>query len=278
MAVKQRVCAVSYLNTAPLVWGLTHGPQRGTLDVRFALPSECAEQLRAGDTDVGLVPVIELARQPDLLVVPGCGISCRGVVRSVLLVSKKPFHAMESFAADTGSRTSTVLTQIVAAHKHGRRPQVRPYPPRLNEMLEIADAALVIGDPALRVDPALSSWRGQPLHVYDLGLEWQLMTGLPMVFAVWGVKKLADADGLRDTLFASASFGLSRLDEIVVGESLRLGFDPEIVRRYLTQQVHYMLGEQEREAMGLFLRLAAELGLAEAVCEVPFLAEPALSG
>lgn len=278
MAAKQRVCAVSYLNTAPLIWGLTHGPQRGTLDVRFALPSECAEQLRAGDTDVGLVPVIELARQPDLLVVPGCGISGHGAVRSVLLVSKKPFDAIESFAADTGSRTSTVLTQIVAAHKHGLRPQVRPYPPRLNEMLEIADAALVIGDPALQIDPSLSSWRGQPVHVYDLGSEWHDMTGLPMVFGVWGVKKLADADGLQEALLASASFGLSRLDEIVDGESRRLGFDPKIVRRYLTQQVHYMLGEHEREAMRLYLRLAAELGLAEAVYQVPFLAAPALSG
>lgn len=278
MAAKQRVCAVSYLNTAPLVWGLTHGPQRGSFDLRFALPSECAEQLRAGDTDVGLVPVIELARQPDLLVVPGCGISCRGAVRSILLVSKKPFDAVESFAADTGSRSSTVLTQIVAAHKHGLRPQVRPYPPRLDEMLEIADAALVIGDPALRIDPSLSSWRGQPVHVYDLGLEWQDMTGLPMVFAVWGVKKLADADGLQETLLASASFGLSRLDEIVDLESLRLGFDPQVVRRYLTQHVHYTLAEREREAMGLYLRLAAELGLTEALCEVPFLAEPALSG
>ncbi len=278
MAAKQRVCAVSYLNTAPLVWGLAHGPQRGSFDLRFALPSECAEQLRAGDTDVGLVPVIELARQPDLLVVPGCGISCRGAVRSILLVSKKPFDAVKSFAADTGSRTSTVLTQIVAAHKHGLRPQVRPYPPRLDEMLEIADAALVIGDPALRIDPALSSWRGQPVHVYDLGLEWQDMTGLPMVFAVWGVKKLADSDGLQEALLASATFGRSRLDEIVDLESLRLGFDPQVVRRYLTQYVHYTLGESEREAMGLYLRLAAELGLTEALCEVPFLAEPALSG
>lgn len=277
MADQQSVCAVSYLNAAPLVWGLLHGPQRGVFDVRFATPSACANQLRTGQVDAGLVPVVELARQPDLLVVPGCSVSCQGPVRSILLVSKKPFDAIESLAADTNSRTSTGLAQILAAHLHGLRPKVRPYPPRLDEMLKIADAALIIGDPALRIDPALDSWRGAPVHVYDLGTVWEELTGLPMVFAVWAVKRLADTRGIPDTLLASAEYGRARIEEIAVAESARLGFETEAVRRYLTRNVRYRLGAREREAMALYLRLAAELGLAEAPREIPFLAEPVLA-
>ncbi len=279
MAGKLRVCAVSYLNTAPLVWGLSHGPQCGIFDLSFALPSECADRLRRGEIDVGLVPVIELARQPDLVVVPGVGVASHGPVRSIVLVSKKPFAAIESFAADTGSRTSIVLAQIVAAHMHGIRPQVRPYPPKLDEMLQVADAALVIGDPALRIDTEMTEWSGQPVHTYDLGAEWTKMTGLPMVFAVWGVKNLANPEGLADALADSAHYGRGRIEEIVRGESPRLGFAPHVVREYLTRYVRYDIGDREREAMRVYLRLASELGLTEAARDIDmrFLPEPALS-
>ncbi len=278
MTGKLRVCAVSYLNTAPLVWGLVHGPQRGVVDLSFGVPSECADRLRSGEVDVGLVPVIELARQPDLVVVPGSGIASEGSVRSILLVSKKPLGAIESFAADTGSRTSVVLAQIVAAHAHGIRPQVRPYPPRLDEMLEIADAALVIGDPALRIDTTVADWNGQPVHLYDLGAEWTEMTGLPMVFAVWAVKNLADPGGLVAALAESADYGRGRIEEVVGMESPRLDMPPEAVREYLTQCIRYEIGDREHEAIRVYLRLACELGLVEASRELRFLPEPALLG
>ncbi len=274
MNAKLRVCAVSYLNTAPLVWGLTHGRQQGLFDLEFALPSACADKLRLGETDVGLVPIIELARQPDLVVVPGTGVSCRGPVRSIVLVCKKPFGEIESFAADTGSRTSVGLVQILAARVHGIRPRVRPYPPRLTEMLEVADAALVIGNPALRIDPAMASWHGQPVHVYDLGAEWEDLTGLPMVFAVWAVKNRFNSHAVVEALTESAAYGQSRIDAIVAAESSRLDFDPDLVRTYLTEHVRYALGAAEREAISLYLRLAAELGLANQARDVQYLAAP----
>ena len=268
---KLRLCAVSYLNSAPLVLGLREGAQQGLFDLRFALPSECAELLRSGQADVGLVPMIELARQPDLVVVPGAAVAARGAVRSIVVVSKKPLGEIESFAADTSSRTSVVLAQIVLAHRHGIRPKVRPYPPRLNEMLEIADAALVIGDPALRIDPAMAEWKGQPVHVCDLGANWLEITGLPMVFAVWGIKNSANPDGVAEALADSAAYGLSRIEEIVRSESPRLGLEPNSVREYLTRYVRYELGDREREAMRLYLRLATELGLVEAPRDPPYL-------
>ncbi len=278
MADKQRVCAVSYLNAAPLVWGLLHGPQRGVFDVPLRDPGSVREPA---------APPARWTRgwflRSNWRASRICW-SCR-VVRSL---AKGPSAAFcwcrrsrstpsSPSPADTSSRTSTVLAQILAAHLHGLRPKVRPYPPRMDEMLEIADAALIIGDPALRIDPALDSWRGAPVHVYDLGTVWEELTGLPMVFAVWAVKRLANTRGIPDKLLESAEYGRARVEEIAVAESARLGFETETVRRYLTRNVRYRLGAREREALALYLRLAAELGLAEALRETPFLAEPVLA-
>lgn len=278
MREKHRVCAVSYLNTSPLVWGMLHGPQRGVFDLEFTLPSECADRLRSGEADVGLVPTVELARQPDLVVVPGSGIICRGPVRSILLVSKKPMEAIESFAADTGSRSSVVLTQVILARKHGVRPRVRPYPPKLDEMLELADAALVIGDPALRIDPAMSEWRGQPVHVYDLGAEWLDLTGLPMVFAVWAAKNLVADPSLASVFEESKQYGMRHIEDLILIESPRLGLDEDLVRRYVTEFIHYDLGEDERRGMSQYLKFAGEFGLVEPGVEPKFLEARAVAG
>lgn len=279
MAAKRRVCAVSYLNSVPLVWGMLHGPQKGLFDLRFTLPAECADALRAGEADIGLVPSAALARQPDLVVVPGCSVSCRGPVRSILLISLKPLEAIESFAADTSSRTSVVLAQVLLARKFGLRPRVRPYPPKVDEMLEVADAALIIGDPALRLDPGKTSWRGRPLFVYDLGAEWVQMTGLPMVFAVWAVKRLVADAGLTAAFTGSAEYGRQHLDEIIRDESRRRQLPQDLVRRYLTDHISFGLGERERASLALFLRHAAELGLLEVPPSIGYLEEePAIAG
>ncbi len=262
MRARRRVSAVRFLNTSPLVWGLLHGPQRGIFDVHFSLPSECAEELRAGEADIGLVPAIELASQTDLMVLPGCSVACRGPVRSILFFSRKPIEEVESFAADAGSRTSVVLAQIWLASKFGSRPRVWLYPPKLDEMLELADAALIIGDPALHLDPGLSEWRGRPLFVYDLGAEWVETTGLPMVFAVWAVKNLA-ADPDDPAVFqASAAYGFSHIDEIVKREGVGRGYPADLARRYLTEHISYEFGAAEQSSLGYFLRAAADLGLA----------------
>ena len=277
MSERLRVCAVSYLNTAPLVWGFSHGPQRGLYDLRFALPAQCADELRAGSADIGLVPAIELARQPDLLVIPSGVIACRGPVRSVLLISRKPIETIESFAADTSSRTSVALTRVLLARRYGLRPRVRPYPPRIDDMLEVADAGLIIGDPALRLDPGQADWRGQPLFVYDLGAEWVEMTGLPMVFAVWAVKNLAANPALPLLFQASLDFGLSHLDDIVEQESVSRNLPPELVRDYLAHNTTFEFGEAEQRSLALFLRSAFELGVVDSSREVAYMGEPAVA-
>ena len=256
-----RVCAVSYLNTSPLVWGLTHGPQQDVFDLRFTLPSECADALREERADIGLIPAIELARQPDLMVVPGSAIACQGPVRSILLISKKPLEAIESFAADRGSRSSVAMTRTLLKRKHGIEPEVLTQPADLDRMLESADAALIIGDPALEIDPEMTEHRGRPVHVFDMGGEWVETTGLPMVFAVWAVKQGCADSALAPIFAESAAYGQAHVEEIVAVESKRRGFSPELVREYVTHYISYDLGEKERESMRLFMRLAGEAGV-----------------
>src|SRR5580704_17893479 len=136
--LKPRVCAVSYLNTVPLVWGMLHSPDpddgRDVFDLRFALPSECADQLASGEADIGIVPVIEMARQ-GLDYFPGTGIACRGPVRSILLVSTVPCKEIRTLATDAGSRTSVVLARIILAEKYGAEPRLISRPADLAAML-----------------------------------------------------------------------------------------------------------------------------------------------
>lgn len=268
---KIRVCAVSYLNTSPLVWGFLHGPGKGLFDLSFQLPAACADALREGSADIGLVPVIELARQPDLVVIPEASIACQGPVRSILVVSKKPLEEIESLAADTSSRTSVVMTQVVLERKYGKRVDVRPHPPVLDAMLEDADAALIIGDPALHIDPAMNEWRGLPVHVYDMGGEWVELTGLPMVYAVWAAKQEIADPGLIQPFVDSKAHGLARRDEIVAAETGIRDLPRELIRRYITRHISYELGERERRALSLFLRWAGGLGLVDEGVEARYL-------
>ena len=245
-----RVCAVSYLNTTPLVWGMLHGPQRGLFDLEFRIPAVCADRLAAGQADIGIVPSFELTRQ-DLEIIPGAGIACHGPVRSILLISSRPASEIRTLAADSSSRTSVELARVILARKFGARPRLFAHPPDIENMLRQADAALVIGDPALRLDPARL-----PYHVYDLGAEWYEMTGLPMVFAVWAGRPGVVSSEVAKAFRESCRYGRERLDAIVASESARREFPPELVREYLTHRIVHNLAEADYEGMRRFLEYA----------------------
>ncbi|MGB9456243.1 MAG: menaquinone biosynthesis protein [Bryobacteraceae bacterium] len=247
---KPRVCAVSFLNTSPLVWGMLHGQQRELFELEFRLPSECADALASGAADIGIVPSFELTRQ-ELDILPGAGIACHGPVRSILLISAKPLGEVRTLAADSSSRTSVELARIVLDHKYGTRPEVLPHAPDLNAMLADADAALIIGDPALRIDPA-----HLPYQVRDLGADWVEMTGYPMVFAVWAARKGVASAFVVEAFRDSCRFGLEHMEEIVEAEAARRGFAPELVRQYLTCHIVHQLGPRDYQGMRLFLERA----------------------
>ena len=248
---RPRVSAVSYLNTSPLVWGMLHGGQRDLFDLEFRLPADCADHLANGTADIGIVPSFELTRQ-DLEIIPGAGIACHGAVRSILLISRRPAAQIRTLALDSSSRTSVELARVILERRYGVVPQTISHAPDLDAMLRIADAALIIGDPALHIDPASLPW-----HVYDLGAEWVEMTGLPMVFAVWAGRKGTVNPEVVAAFQESCRYGLDRLEEIVAAESAARGFAPDLVRDYLTRHIVHELGPRDYQGMELFLEYAS---------------------
>ncbi len=231
---------------------MLHGQQRGLFDLSFAIPSECADHLADGRADIGIVPVAELLKQR-LDILEGCGIACHGPVRSILLVSKVPFSQIKTFAADSSSRTSVMLSRVILAKNYGAEPEVIPHAPDLETMLDRYDAALVIGDPALVIDPEKLRYRW-----LDLGGEWMKMTGLPFVFAVWAARPDSPTHDAAPFL-NSLRYGQAHIDEIVRLYHEKIGISAELARAYLTKHIVFDLGERERAGLSLFLKYADEL-------------------
>lgn len=231
---------------------MLHGPQRGIFDLDFQIPAACADQVAAGAADIGIIPSFELTRQ-DLEVVPGTGIACHGPVRSILLISSRPAAEIRRLAVDSSSRTSVQLARVILDRRFGATPEFIAHPPDLDAMLRIADAALIIGDPALHIDPARL-----PYHVYDLGKEWVEMTGLPFVFAVWAGRKSVITPDVVKAFQESCRYGRERIEEIVSAESGRREIAPALVREYLTRHIVHEIGARDYEGMDLFLSYARQ--------------------
>jgi chorismate dehydratase len=250
---RPRVAVISYLNTVPLIWGLENGPRRHPFELQYCLPSEGADLVQGGEADIGLLPVIEMARQ-GLRYCPGTGIACDGAVRSILLVSKVPPAEIRSLAVDRGSRTSVMLARVILARKYDARPAVTVTEPQLDRMLASHDAALVIGDPALHLDPATL-----PFLTLDLGAEWKLLTGLPMVFAVWCGQARFVTPATSRHFEDSLAYGERHLATIVAGEAAQRQLPPDLIHTYLTRNIIYRLGENEYKGMRTYLELATAI-------------------
>lgn len=244
-----------FLNARPLLAGLEAG-----LSAPFAYafasaePAACADRVARGEAVAGLVPVAALPFLPEVAAVPRLGIACREEATSVLLVSKVPPEQVRTLAAHTASRSSVALARLLLAGRWGVSPTVAPARPPLAAMLADADAAVVIGDPALAVHGSTG------LLEIDLAAAWVEWTGLPFVFAVWGVTRRAPA-GLDDLLDGSLEFAHAHWEELLPHWAVTHGVGLERTRRYLERTLTYRLGDEERAGMEEFLRRAAAAGL-----------------
>ncbi len=260
-----RVGIVHYVNSRPLAWGLL-GPERPPgIEPVLLPPARVADGLASGELDAGLVPSIELARIPGLSVVPGLAIAATHEVRSVLLVSRVPVTEIRSVALDENSRTSAALVRILLAERHGIRPRTHSARPELGAMLAEADAALVIGDPALSVDR-------DRFVVLDLAGEWLELTGLPFVFAVWAVRSGRERPELLAALESSYAAGRAGLDEIIRGAAAETRLPEAVLRDYYTRNLRFEMGPSEQAGLAEFLRRSAAHGLVPACEPVRFLA------
>ncbi len=255
-----RISAISYLNTAPLMWDFEHGDVGAAFAISYTIPSQCAADLHAGLADIGIIPAAAYAGIPGLAILPGVAIASRRAVRSILLVSKVPLDKIHSVALDTSSLTSVALIKVLFAEWWGGERTYTPMTPDIEAMLERHDAGLVIGDPALQID------RSRYI-TYDLAEEWIRFTGKPFVFAFWAVRKAALQDVPRDLdlagIFqASRDHGLApeNLDRIVHEWASRLGLSEAEVKNYLTENIHYDLDQACLEGLQLFYRFAHECG------------------
>lgn len=248
--MRLRVEAVSFLNTVPLVWGMLHGEQRSAVDLTFSIPSVCAEKVENGLADVGLVPSAEIARQ-GLEIVSDVGIACRGTVRSILLISRKPFREIRTLSADLSSRTSVQMAKIILREQYGAFPKITKAPPHLEHMLADADAALVIGDPALLIDPVTLAF-----ECIDLGTEWWRLTNLPMVFAAWAGKPNVRKYRAASLCRSSYEFGRARLNDIVESEYRKRKISRELAAQYLSRFIQFEIGREEQRGMEAFWELA----------------------
>jgi len=259
-----RVGIVHYVNSRPLSRGLLAVGADDPLVCDLLPPAAIADRLRSGELDVGLVPSIELARIADLEVVPGLAIAATHEVRSVLLVSRVPVGEIESVALDENSRTSATLVRILLSERYGLEPEYRPAAADLDSMLASADAALIIGDPALAVPR-------ERYVVLDLAGEWLELTGLPFVFAVWAARGEIAARVPVDRFLASFETGLAELDAIVDETAAESGLPAAVVRDYFTRNLRYRMGPAEQAGLAEFLRRAQLHGLAPAAGPIRFL-------
>jgi chorismate dehydratase len=272
-----RISAISYLNTAPLMWDFEHSDTGSEFDISYTLPSACARALEAGTADIGLIPAAAYAQVPGLMALPGVAIASRQPVRSILLVSRVPVDQIRTVALDTSSMTSVALTKILFEKWLGGGRTFAPMAPDIEKMLARHDAGLMIGDPALQID------RSRYLTL-DLAEEWIRYTGRPFVFAFWAVRRQAlQQDALREasssqdlaTVFQqSRDHGLepASLDQIAREWAPRLGIGEAGVRSYLTENIYYHLDPPCLEGLQLFYRYAAEIGALPAAPEICFLA------
>lgn len=269
-----RISAISYLNTAPLMWDFEHGEASRQFDISYTLPSGCARSLAEGTADIGIIPAAAYAQIPGLQILPDIAIASRRAVRSILLVSNVPLAQIRTIALDTSSMTSVALTKVLFEKWLGSGRTFTSVAPDVEKMLADFDAGLVIGDPALQVDRSR-------YHTLDLAEEWIRRTGKPFVFAFWAVRGAArrDADPALDLAAVfrdSRDHGLQpqNLEQIVREWAPRLGLCESGVRQYLTESIHYQLDAGCLEGLGLFYQYAAEIGALPAAPELHF-AEPA---
>src|SRR5882724_1873256 len=266
-----RVSAISYLNTAPLMWDFEHVGSGSDFDISYTLPSRCAAALHDGSADIGIIPAAAYATIGDLLILPGVAIASKQAVRSMLLVSKFPVARIQSVTLDYSSLTSVALLQILFTKWWGGRRPFTTMAPDVERMFKQHDAGLVIGDPALKVDRSR-------YFTYDLAEEWIRLTGRPFVFAFWAVRQAALKD-LSPTLDLASIFQESRdhgvqaenLERIARDWAARMELNESDIKSYLTQNIHYYLDSACLDGVRLFFRHAEECGILPAAPRLNFL-------
>ena len=242
-----QIGSVPYLNEKPLTRWFSHtedGRASG-IDIVYAVPSQLARMLAAGEIAAALVSSFEYFRTPGYVIAPGVSISGQGDIESVRAFAKVPWRKIESLALDTSSLTSTALLKILLAEQLDSYPAFLHAAPDLASMLAQADACLLIGDKGMLAD-------GAGLSVLDLGRAWRRLTGLPFVYAVWLGKPENITPHLINALVTAKAWGRTQIDAIAAEEAQRIGAAVPQCRHYLTEVIDYDFVEEHQQALETF--------------------------
>jgi chorismate dehydratase len=278
-----RVAAINFLNPAPLMWDFEHPPLATELAQSYSLhytqPSLCADELLAARADLGLIPIASLT--PDLAIVPGCTIASLNEVRSIQLIVKSPhtLSSVRTIAADTASRSSLAYAEILFRKFLNTHPTFVPAAADPIAMLQQADAAILIGDPALLALESRDNIEEivGPCQWFDLAHEWRTRTNLPWVAAVWAVRPEAlghpnlTAAQLTEDLEASRNHGLLNIENLVKQWTPRIAIPPATIRHYLSSNIHYVLNTDCVRTIELFRQYAAEVDVLPPLPHLRFL-------
>lgn len=257
---RPRVGHIQFLNCLPLYWGLARTGTLLDLELTKDTPEKLSERLVAGKLDIGPITLVEFLRNADdLVALPDIAVGCDGPVMSCVIVSKGPLESLdgERVALGSTSRTSVRLAQLLLAERYGLAPDYYTCPPDLGLMMQEAQAAVLIGDAALRA--SLHDAPRLGLEVHDLGLMWKEWTGLPFVFAVWAARRdylEREPETVREVhraFLASRDLSLEEVGKVAEQAARWEAFDAALLERYFTT-LDFRLGPEQLAGIAEFAR------------------------
>ena len=245
-----KISVVSYLNSKPFIYGFNKLNFNAKADIQLDTPSVCAEKLISGKVDIGLVPVAILPELEKYFIISDYCIGADGPVDSVLVLSNVPLEKIKTILMDYQSRTSVMLTRVLAKNFWKISPEFFSSKPEYEEKISGDVAGVVIGDRALIL-------KNKFKYCYDLSEEWKKFTNMPFVFATWTATSEPDAQFLKD-FNAAISQGIELIPEIAKAES-NSSLSEESIRNYLTKSIDFNFDNKKKKALQLFLKYVAEL-------------------
>jgi len=272
--LRPKVGHIQFLNCLPLYYGLVKSHALLDIELIKGTPTELNTMLINNSLDISPISSIEYARHAhSLLLFPDFTVSSAGEVKSILLLSRFPVEQLggRKIALTSTSATSQVLLQIILKNGYQIEPHYITMQPDLDSMLSSADAALLIGDIALRHHADSNKY-----YVYDLGIEWKRFTGKNMVYAVWAVNrnfaetKIKLCENVYETFRKSMDYSMKNLPEIVEYAAKWEPFDLSFLTAYF-KSLHFRFEEEYQDGLIHFYTLAKDIGAIEQVPELEFI-------